>query len=73
LVQKIGFFLVLIDTDDFSNSWKLKRNIELLTPTIDSFLDTFSKKDIRDLEIVFNYPGKVETFHSLAEIIFIIK
>jgi hypothetical protein len=66
-------FLVLIDTDDFSNSWKLKRNIELLTPNIYNFLDGFSKRNIKDLEIIFNYPGKSETFHSLAEIVFIIK
>jgi len=66
-------FLVLIDTDDFSNSWKLKRNLELLTPAIDKFLNTFSKKQRKDLEISFNYPGRPQTFKSLADIIFIVK
>ncbi len=66
-------FLVLIDTDDFSNSWKLKRNLELLTPAIDKFLNTFSKKQRNDLEISFNYPGRPQTFKSLADIIFIVK
>jgi hypothetical protein len=68
-------FLVLIDTDtpNFSNSWKLKRNIELLTPVIHNFLDKFTESNIEDLKIVFNYAGKPETFHSLAEIIFVIK
>jgi hypothetical protein len=68
-------FLVLIDTDttNFSNSWKLKRNIELLIPSINKFLNEFDKRNIKDLEIEFNYPGKTKTFHSLAEIIFIVK
>jgi hypothetical protein len=68
-------FLVLIDTDtpNFSNSWKLKRNTELLTPVIHKFLDKFMARSIDDLKIAFNYPGRPETFHSLAEIIFVIK
>jgi hypothetical protein len=68
-------FLVLIDTDtpNFSNSWKLKRNIELLTPDIHKFLDGFIAKSPDDLKITFNYPGRTETFHSLAEIIFVVK
>jgi hypothetical protein len=68
-------FVILIDTDttNFSNSWKLKRNIELLTPTINGFLDNFTDERIHGLNINFNYPGKTKTFHSLAEIIFVIK
>jgi hypothetical protein len=68
-------FLILIDTDttNFSNSWKLKRNMDLLTPTINNYLNHFSEKNISDLEIFFNYPGKNKTFHSLAVIIFVIK
>ena len=66
-------FLVLIDTDDFSNSWKLKRNIELLRPTIFNFLDKFAHKKIDDMKVSFNYPGRPQTFNSLADIIFVIK
>ena len=66
-------FLVLIDTNDFSQSWKLKRNLQLLIPAINSFLDNFSSKNISDLKIEFNYPGKSQTFKSLADIIFVIK
>lgn len=68
-------FLVLIDTDtsNFSNSWKLKRNMELLTPVIHKFLDGFVTKNPDDLKITFNYSGRTETFHSLAEIIFVVK
>lgn len=66
-------FLVLIDTDDFSGSWKLKRNLELLTPTINTFLDSFSSRQISELEIKFNYPGRPQVFNSLADIIFVVK
>jgi len=68
-------FLVLIDTDttNFSNSWKLKRNMDLLTPTINNYLDNFTEERLQKLGIKFNYPGKPKTFHSLADIIFVIK
>ncbi len=66
-------FLVLIDTSDFSSSWKLKRNLDLLTPTINSFLNAFNLKLISDLTVNFNYPGKPQTFSALADIIFVVK
>lgn len=36
-------FLVLVDTEDFNNSWKLKRNIDLLKPTVENYLDNFNQ------------------------------
>jgi hypothetical protein len=66
-------FLVLIDTENFANSWKLKRNTELLTPIINKFLNKFIKKNINDLKVVFNYPGKPGSFTSLADVLFVIK
>ena len=71
--NRLFLILIDIDTTNFSNSWKLKRNIDLLTPTINDYLDKFSDKQISDLEITFNYPGKNKTFHSLADIIFVLK
>jgi hypothetical protein len=68
-------FLVLIDRNDFSNSWKLKRNLDILTPTINKYLDNFSssKTKIEDLQIEFIYHGKSQKFTALTDIIFIIK
>jgi len=65
-------FLVLVDTDDFNNSWKLKRNIDLLKPTIVSYLDNFSKKT-NDLQVYFEFKGKPHGFSALADVIFVIK
>lgn len=66
-------FLVLVDTDDFNNSWKLKRNLELLKPTIMKYLDNFKNKNIDDLKVSFNYKGKPQTFTALTDIIFVVK
>jgi len=66
-------FLVLVDTDDFTNSWKLKRNIDLLKPTILSYLDIFKTKNTKNLKIEFEFKGKTKTFTALTDIIFVVK
>jgi hypothetical protein len=66
-------FLVLVDTEDFSNSWKLKRNFDLLKPTILTYLDNFKTKKIEDLKVAFNFKGKPQTFTALTDIIFVVK
>jgi hypothetical protein len=66
-------FLVLVDTDDFNNSWKLKRNIDLLNPTIVSYLDNFKNKRINNLQVDFEFKGKPHGFSALADVIFVVK
>jgi hypothetical protein len=66
-------FLVLIDSDDFSGSWKLKRNLDLLKPTILQYLDGFKSKKIEDLQITFGYKGKPQSFTALTDVIFVVK
>ena len=66
-------FLVLVDTDDFNNSWKLKRNIDLLKPTIVSYLDNFKNKKISDLQVDFEFKGKPHGFSALTDVIFVVK
>ncbi len=66
-------FLVLVDTEDFGNSWKLKRNLDLLKPTIQCYLDDFASKNIGDLQVSFGYKGKPQEFNALTDIIFVIK
>lgn len=66
-------FLVLVDTDDFNSSWKLKRNLDLLKPTILSYLNNFKSKKIEDLKVEFTYKGKTGTFTALTDIIFVVK
>ncbi|WP_197701971.1 hypothetical protein [Candidatus Endomicrobiellum trichonymphae] len=66
-------FLILVDTDDFNNSWKLKRNINLLKPAVISYLDSFKSKKTEDLNISFEFNGRSHGFSALADIIFVVK
>lgn len=66
-------FLVLVDTNDFSSSWKLKRNLDLLKPAIQKYLDDFSKKKISDLKVTFTYKGKPNNFSALTDVLFVVK
>lgn len=66
-------FLVLVDTEDFDNSWKLKRNLNLLEPSIKNYLDNFHNKDAKNLKINFKYKNRIQEFTALSDIIFIIK
>ena len=66
-------FLVLIDTDDFSASWKLKRNLDLLKPAIHGYLDDFGNKSLDDMKIEFTYQGKSKIYTTYADVIFVMK
>lgn len=66
-------FLVLVDTDDFNSSWKLKRNLDLIKPKIMSYLDNFGTKQMDDLKVNFKFKGKPQTFTALTDIIFVVK
>ena len=66
-------FLILVDTIEFDDSWKLKRDLDLLKPRIKSYLDGFGDKNTEDLKIEFNYKGKDETFTALSDVILIAK
>jgi len=66
-------FLVLVDTEDFNGSWKLKRNLDLLKPTIISYLDNFKHKKFEDLKVSFTFKGRPQVFTALSDVIFVIK
>lgn len=66
-------FLVLIDTEDFSASWKLKRNLDLLKPTISHYLNSFNKKLLDDMKIEFTYQGRAKIYTTYADVIFVLK
>jgi hypothetical protein len=65
-------FLVLIDKNNLEESWKMKRNIDLLKNTIKNYLDNFSDKDIARLRTEFIWiDGK--KYVVLSDAIFVIK
>lgn len=66
-------FLVLVDREDFDNSWKLKRNLDALRPGILSYLDTFSQKQIDDLRVSFTYKNRAQKYTALTDVLFVVK
>ncbi|MBU3918931.1 hypothetical protein KKC63_03465 [Patescibacteria group bacterium] len=62
-------FLVLIDEYNLEESWKLKRNIDFLEESINSYLNKFKIGD--DLKIIFNWQDK--KYISISDVLFIIK
>lgn len=69
-------YLVLVDTNDFANSWKLKRDLVLLEPTINAYLDNFQYdlQSAQNLAVDFNFPKTSSTsYTSFSDILFVAK
>src|SRR3989338_2424300 len=65
-------FLVLIDKESMEESWKMKRNVELLGDEVHTYLDTFNTKDTKNLDIEFDWmDGK--KYSATSDAIFVIK
>ena len=65
-------FLVLIDKNNLEESWKMKRNLDLLKDTINSHLDKFNGKKPEKLKIEFDWmDGK--RYVALSDVIFVVK
>jgi hypothetical protein len=61
-------FLILVDTNNLTESWKLKRNFDLLKPKIIKYLSGFSKSDL--IRVDFQFKNK--PYKSLADALFVI-
>lgn len=64
------FFLVLVNVNNFDESWKLKRNKHLLEKAIHSHLDKMKPDDMEKLQLKFKW--KNEEFETYADILFIV-
>lgn len=65
------FFIVLIDTEDIFNSWKLKRNVRLIKDAIDIKLKKFSSDSLNHIKFYWQEDGK--TYDAISELLFITK
>jgi hypothetical protein len=65
-------FVVLADTNDFENSWKLKRHPDLLEESIYAYLDSFSKERIGKMRLTFTHKARSGEFSAVSDAIFII-
>jgi len=65
-------FLVLIDKHSLEESWKMKRNLDLLKDKINDYLDTFNPAKASKLKMEFNWiDGK--KYVAMSDVIFIVK
>lgn len=62
-------FVVLVDSIDMEQSWKMKRAFSLIEPRVNSYLDNFDAHSLKKINFTFNK----RTYNSLADIIFIVK
>lgn len=65
------FYLVLIDSNNIYDSWKLKRNVNLLKKEIKLKLESFNNVDINN--ITFHWSKDDKDYNCLSEILFIVK
>ena len=62
-------FLVLVDTKDMKQSWKMKRAFTLIEPTVKNYLDSFNAHSLKKINLTFNQ----KNYTSRSDIIFITK
>nr|WP_302828915.1 hypothetical protein [uncultured Bacteroides sp.] len=62
-------FVILVDSTDMNQSWKMKRSFSLIEPKINNYLDNFDENSLKEVRFVF----KKNIYTSLADIIFIVK
>lgn len=64
-------FLVLVDTQDWDESWKLKRNLDALKPSIDRWLNDFKRENLESLKGEIIFAGT--RYHCFSDVIFVVK
>ncbi len=62
-------FVVLVDSSDMSQSWKMKRAFNLIEPKVNDYLENFTADSLKKID--FTFKGK--SYSSLADIIFVVK
>ena len=62
-------FVILVDSTDMNESWKMKRAFALIEPKVKDYLDNFNEDSLK--EISFKFKGN--QYKSLADVIFVVK
>ena len=62
-------FVILADSTDMSQSWKMKRAFSLIEPKVKSYLDSFTSHSLKKIDFAF----KKQNYSSLADVIFVVK
>ncbi len=62
-------FVILANSSDISQSWKMKRAFTLIEPKVQKFLDEFTDNSLHKIDFSF----KKHNYSSLAGVIFVVK
>ena len=62
-------FVILVDTTDMSQSWKMKRAFSLIEPKVNDYLNYFNANSLKEVNFTF----KKDRYKSLADIVFVVK
>lgn len=62
-------FVILVDSTDMSESWKLKRAFQLIEPKVNDYLNNFNEESLKEI----NFEFKGNQYKTLADVIFVIK
>lgn len=62
-------FVVLADSTDINQSWKMKRAFPLIEPQVKKYLDSFTNGSLKQID--FSY--KKQNYSSLADVLFVVK
>lgn len=62
-------FIILVDTIDMSQSWKMKRAFSLIEPKVNGYLNSFNENSLKEINFTF----KKDRYKSLADVIFVVK
>lgn len=65
------FYLILVDSENIYDSWKLKRNVKLLKREIETKLLNFNKEKLNKVQFHWLKDGK--NYSCISELLFIIK
>ena len=64
-------FLVLVDMSNPDDSWKLKRNVDLIAPSVSKWVYSFNRKKCQTLLTEFVYNSR--RYETYADVIFVVK
>lgn len=62
-------FVILVNTTDMNQSWKMKRAFSLIEPKVNDYLDNFNESSLKEVNFTF----KKNNYKSFADIIFVVK
>ena len=62
-------FVVLVDSTDMDQSWKMKRAFSLIEKEVNAYLENFTDTSLKKIDFTF----KKQNYSSLADVIFVVK